>query len=175
MAIVKNSIPYAKALFDLAKEKNQIASIKSDVLILRKICVENSDFKDLISNPTISNESLVGIVQKLFSNKLQNETLQFLQLLIKKGRLNLLEAICETTIHFINQEENIIQVKLTTAAAISDSEKNAIATKFLSNQKFEMENIVNPEIIGGFVLEYNNKILDNSVSHQINQFKNQIG
>lgn len=174
MAIEKNSIPYAKALFDLAKEKNQIATIKADAVALRDVCTKSTDFKDFIANPTIANDKKVEVLKNLFSGKVQTETLEFLLLLVKKGRLSQLPSICEAAIYFFNQEENIIQVKLTTATSISDNEKSTIASKFLGNKKYEMENVVNPSIIGGFVLEFDNKILDNSISNQLNQFKNNL-
>jgi len=174
MSIVKNSIPYAKALFDLSKEKGLTSSIKEDVIALKEVCQNSAEFKDFIANPTVSNDKKAEVLKTLFSGKIQKETLDFLNLLVKKGRLGQLGSICETCISFINESENLIQVKLTTATAISDTEKAQIASKFLGNSKYEVETIVNPEIIGGFVLEFNNKILDNSISNQLNQFKNNL-
>ena len=174
MAVIKSSIPYAKALFDLAKEKNLLAKVKEDVEALRDVCTQSVEFKDIISNPTIANDKKQEILKNLFSGKIQSETLSFLNLLIKKGRLEQLASICESCIQMIHQSENIIQVKLTTATAISDTEQAQIATKFLGNSKYEIESQVNPSIIGGFVIEYDNKILDKSISNQINQFKNNL-
>jgi F-type H+-transporting ATPase subunit delta len=174
MAIEKKSIPYAKALFDLAKEKNLLTQIKSDAVALKDTCKASVEFKDLISNPTIANEKKVELIKTIFSGKIQNETLNFLNLLVKKGRLGQLSSICEACIHFINQSENLIQVKLTTATAVSDTEKTAIASKFLGANKYEIENLVNPDIIGGYVLEFDNKIVDSSISNQLNQFKNNL-
>ncbi len=174
MAIEKKSIPYAKALFDLAKDKNLLKQIKEDAMALKDICKSSIEFKDLISNPTIANDKKVELLKTIFSGKIQADTLNFLNLLVKKGRLGQLSSICEACIHFINQSENLIQVKLTTASAVSDTEKTAIASKFLGANKYEIENIVNPDIIGGFVLEFDNKIVDSSISNQLNQFKNNL-
>ncbi|MBL7788614.1 MAG: ATP synthase F1 subunit delta [Chitinophagales bacterium] len=174
MAIEKNSIPYAKALFSLATEKKNTASIKADVMALQSLATENAEFKDIIKNPTISATLMNDLVQKLFSGKLQPETLDFLRLLIKKGRIGQLASICEAVVFFINQSENLTHVKLTTATAVSDNEKSQIASKFLGDRKCEIENIVNPEIVGGFVLEFDNKILDNSISTQLQTLKNNL-
>lgn len=174
MAIEKNSIPYAKALFNLAVEKKISDEIKQDMLTLKDICKHSAEFKDLISNPTVTNSKKGEVLSSLFSGKIQKDTLDFLNLLIKKGRLGQLSSICEACIHFINESQNLILVKLTTASAISDNDKAQIASKFLGKNKFEMENIINPDIIGGFVLEYDNKILDNSISNQLNKLKNNL-
>ena len=59
MAIVKNSIPYAKALFDLASEKSIVAKVKEDLQSIHNVCEASTEFKDFISNPTISNDSKI--------------------------------------------------------------------------------------------------------------------
>jgi F-type H+-transporting ATPase subunit delta len=174
MAIEKNSIPYAKALFSLATEKKSTASIKADAIALQSLAKNNAEFKDIIKNPTISNTVMNDLVQKLFSGKVQPETLDFLRLLIKKGRIGQLASICEAVVFFVNQSENLTQVKITTATAVSDNEKSQIASKFIGDRKCEIENVVNPEILGGFVLEFDNKILDNSISTQLQTLKNNL-
>jgi F-type H+-transporting ATPase subunit delta len=174
MAIEKNSIPYAKALFSLATDKKNTAQVKADAMALIAIVKGNADFKDIIKNPTVSNTTKADLIQKLFSGKIQVETLNFLQLLIKKGRLGQLASICEAIIFLVNQAENLTQVKLTTATAVSDNEKSQIASKFLGDRKYEIENVVNPSIVGGFVLEFDNKILDNSISTQLQTLKNNL-
>lgn len=174
MAIVKNSIPYAKALYSLAVDNNNTAKVKADAITLHSLAIENIEFKDIIKNPTLSASVMNDLIAKLFEGKVQKETLDFLYLLVKKGRLAQLASICETFVFLVNQAENLTQVRLTTAAAISDTEQAQIATKFLENRKFEIVNVVKPEIVGGFVLEFDNKILDNSISSQIQTLKNNL-
>jgi F-type H+-transporting ATPase subunit delta len=174
MAIEKNSIPYAKALFSLAIDKKSTANVKADAIALQSLAKDNLEFKDIIKNPTISNTVMNDLVQKLFSGKVQPETLDFLRLLIKKGRIGQLGSICEAVVFFVNQSENLTQVKITTATAVSDNEKSQIASKFIGDRKCEIENVVNPEILGGFVLEFDNKILDNSISTQLQTLKNNL-
>jgi F-type H+-transporting ATPase subunit delta len=174
MAIEKNSIPYAKALFSLAIDKKNTAAIKADAQTLKSLAQNHTEFKDLISNPTVSNQTKSNIIKNTFAGKIQPETLNFLFLLIKKGRLGQLGSICETIIHLVNQSENLTQVKLTTATAVTDTEKSQIATKFLGDRKYEIESLVNPELVGGFVLEFDNKILDNSISTQLQTLKNNL-
>lgn len=174
MAIEKNSIPYAKALFSLAIDKKNTAAIKTDAQTLKSLAQGHIEFKDIISNPTVSNQTKSDIIKNTFAGKLQPETLNFLYLLIKKGRLGQLGSICEMIIHLVNQSENLTQVRLTAATAVSDTEKSQIATKFLGNRKYEIESIVNPELVGGFVLEFDNKILDNSISTQLQILKNNL-
>lgn len=174
MAIEKNSIPYAKALFNLSVDKKNTVNVKADAIALMAIANGDENFKDIIKNPTISNTTKSELLQKIFQGKLQQETLDFLQLLVRKGRLSQLASICEALIFLVNQSENLAQVTLTTAYAISDTEKKQIADKFLGSRKYEVESVVKPSIVGGFILEFDHKILDNSISTQLQTLKNNL-
>lgn len=174
MAILKSSIPYAKALFDLAKDKNLLTDIKTDMSSLLDAVNNSPEFKDLISNPTMNKTSKIELFSKLFSGKLKAETSSFLTLLITKGRMAELGSVCESYIHMVNTESNTVLVKLTTASQITDEAKNQIASKALGTAKYEVETIVNPDIIGGYILEFDNKMIDQSLSTKINIIKKDL-
>jgi len=149
-------------------------AVKADAVTLMSLAQGHIEFKDLISNPTVSNQAKSDIIKNTFTGKLQSETIDFLYLLIKKGRLGQLGSICEAIIYLVNQAENLTQVKLTTATALSDTDKSQIATKFLGNRKYEIQSVVNSALLGGFILEFDNKILDNSISTQLQTLKNNL-
>ena len=162
MAILKTSIPYAKALFELAKEKNMVTDIKSDTQSLVQAIDKSTEFADFISNPIVSSTDKTTTLAKLFGGKIKTETSNFLNILVSKGRISELKSVCEAFQEMANKESNTYQLKLTTATHISD------------DAKFEIEAIVNPEILGGFILEYDNRMLDQSISTKINTFKKNI-
>jgi F-type H+-transporting ATPase subunit delta len=174
MAILKTSIPYAKALFELAKEKNMVTDIKSDTQSLVQAIDKSTEFADFISNPIVSSTDKTTTLAKLFGGKIKTETSNFLNILVSKGRISELKSVCEAFQEMANKESNTYQLKLTTATHISDDAKKQIAEKSLGDAKFEIETIVNPEILGGFILEYDNRMLDQSISTKVNTFKKNI-
>lgn len=174
MAIVKSSTPYAKALFDLAKESNSLDSIKSDVGLIKSVLSQSSEFRDFISNPTFKADKMNAFIHTIFNGKINEKTLSFLKVLVSKNRINQLDSVCESFNLLYNASLNLSDVKLTTAVAVSDEVKKQIATDVVKNSNSNIENIIDPSILGGFIVEFDNKIFDNSVLSKLNKIKNKF-
>lgn len=174
MAIVKSSTPYAKALFDLAKESNSLDSIKSDMGLIKSVLFQSSEFRDFISNPTFKADKMNAFIHTIFNGKINEKTLSFLKVLVSKNRINQLESVCESFNLLYNASLNLSDVKLTTAVAVSDEVKKQIATDVVKNSNSNIENIIDPSILGGFIVEFDNKIFDNSVLSKLNKIKNKF-
>ena len=83
-------------------------------------------------------------------------------------------------LHFFyqyNAIKGIHKVKLTTATPLSEEVKNAIVTKIKSEtklQQIELETLVKDELIGGFVLEFNNNLVDASIQRDLRDIRKQF-
>ncbi|MEK7255367.1 MAG: ATP synthase F1 subunit delta, partial [Bacteroidota bacterium] len=110
-----------------------------------------------------------------FSSKFDPMTMAFLKILVKKGREALLRDIAKEAISEFRKIKHITTVRLTTAVKLSDSVVEAIRKKLdasdTTDKNVEITTRVNPELIGGFVLEYDDKLYDASVTHQLEQAK----
>jgi len=73
--------------------------------------------------------------------------------------------------------KGIHKVKLTTAVAVSDELKKSIEAKVQAANGFgtvELETVTQESLIGGFVLEFNNKLVDASIAHDLREIKKQF-
>lgn len=99
----------------------------------------------------------------------------FLKILLKKGREPLLAHIASSFIEQYKRRKHISSVKLTTATKLGDEAVEAIRKKLLestaTDDKVELETAVDPELIGGFVVEIEDKLYDASVAHKLNLLK----
>jgi F-type H+-transporting ATPase subunit delta len=98
-------------------------------------------------------------------------------LLIAKTREEYIPEIITAVIGLYNQLKGIHIVKLTTAAALSEEVKQSIVAKLkaeTSMQHIELHSTVNEELIGGFVLEFNNNLVDASVARDLRDIKKQF-
>ncbi|MBO9620216.1 MAG: ATP synthase F1 subunit delta [Niabella sp.] len=170
---------YAKALLDLAKEKNQVPQVFADVQWLQAVCKESKDFVNLLRSPIIKADKKKSIVTAIAGNNIGTITKGFTDLLIAKNREAILPEILPAFVDQYKVLNNIHTVKLTTAVPVSDEVKNNIINqvkKASGEQNIELETSVNPDIIGGFVLEMGDKMVDASVSYDLKaiakQFKN---
>ncbi len=104
-------------------------------------------------------------------------TSAFNQLLINKNREFYLPEIVDAFIEQYNVIKGIHKVKLTTAVAISEEVKKEIVNKMISEtslQNIELDTQVKEELIGGFVLEFNNNLVDASIQRDLRDIKKQF-
>ena len=104
-------------------------------------------------------------------------TTAFTSLLINKAREAVLPEVITSFIKQYKEEKGIETVKLTTAVPISDAVKNAIIDQVKKTgniQNLELEEVIDPNIIGGFVLQTGDKLIDASIAYDLKNISRQF-
>lgn len=165
---------YAKALLDLAIEQNQLDSVFADMNTLINALDVSSELESVLNNPIIPQDKKKGIFAALFEDKMDAISFGFLKLILEKRRENDLQAIADSFIHLYNEKKGITKVVLTTAVPVSDQMEQSILQKIKSTSQLEQIELikkVDPSIIGGFIVEFNNRIYDDSIQSDLNSLK----
>jgi len=168
---------YAKSLLDIALEQNQVDATLNDIRLLDKVSMDSRDFVNVLRSPIINADKKQAIIEAVLGSKLAPLTKAFVTLLVKKGREGNLPEIAKAFINQYKEMKGIKTVKLTTAVPASDALKNKIlerATASLNNAQVELLETVNPDILGGFVLEMDDKLFDASIRRDLNDVRNQF-
>ena len=168
---------YAKSIFDLAVERNLLEDVHNDMVLLQSMCKSSREFVNLLRSPVIKADKKNKIISAITEGKVSQLTSSFLTLMTTKGREDTLPEIASAFISMYNNIKGISKVKLTTAQAVSDELKQSIIDKMqLSDpsRHIELETVVNENLIGGFVLEYNNNMVDASVLRDLKDIKKQF-
>ncbi len=168
---------YAKSLIDLATELNQLDAIHADMKWLQYICKTNRDFVAVLRSPIIKSDKKEKIIASIIQSNVSGTTAAFIHLLVKKGREGNLPEIATAYIDQFNALKNIHKVKISTAAPLTDELKNILMSQLTvaaPDKKFELETVVNEDLIGGFVLETDGKLVDASVLRDLNDIKKQF-
>ncbi|PZF73812.1 ATP synthase F1 subunit delta [Taibaiella soli] len=168
---------YAKSLLELAVEQNKLDSTLADMQLLSAICLQSRDFLNMLRSPIIKADKKQHIIDAVVGQNISPLTKAFMSLLINKGREANLDEIAEAFIGQYKELKNIRTVKLTTAVAVNDSVKAAIIHKLLgstSQDKIDLETAVDPSLIGGFVVELEDKLIDASIRRDLNEIKAQF-
>jgi F-type H+-transporting ATPase subunit delta len=168
---------YAKSLLDLAQEQNNMEATLADVKLLDAVSKGSRDFENMLRSPIIKADKKQDILNAVLGNKLSPLTQAFVKLLINKGREANLPEIAVAFIQQYKEMKQIKTVKLTTAMPINDSVKNAILNKVtasLNGNTVELKEAVDESLIGGFVLEMDDKLFDASIRRDLNDVKNQF-
>ena len=168
---------YAKSILDLAIEQGQLEAVCADMKYIQAVCNASSEFVNMLRSPIIKADQKNSILSAVLQNKVGVLTNSFIVLLVKKGRESDLHEIANTFIEQYNAMKGIHQVTLTTAVEISADMKNSIEQKVKSDNSFasvELTTKTDESLIGGFVLEFNNNLLDASISRDLKDIKKQF-
>ena len=168
---------YAKSLIDTAVIRNELEAVNSDVLFLQEICKQNEDFVRVLKIPVIKPALKISIVTAVVKGKVTETTIQFLTLVIEKGRENILVEILDNFGKQYNEIKGIHKVNLITAVPVSEEIKQMMIEKIRKDtrlQNVELVLEVRESLIGGFILEYNNYLVDASVARELGDIKRQF-
>lgn len=168
---------YAKALVDLADEKGQLEAVFADMQWLNEASKSSRDFVNLLRSPIIKGEVKKKVVDAVTNGKVGEITAGFNRLLIAKGRERFLPEIAQAFITAYKEKKNIHTVKLTTAVPVSDATRNAIVEQLKKSagyENIELEEKVDPALIGGFVLQIGDKLVDASISYDLRAIARQF-
>ena len=103
-------------------------------------------------------------------------TVRLIDLVLNEGRENMVQFIANSYITLYRQQKNIIRGRLTTAVAVSDAmeQKMRQMVEKRTNGTVEFTTDVDPEILGGFILEYDTYRMDTSVKSQLSNILKQL-
>jgi F-type H+-transporting ATPase subunit delta len=168
---------YAKSLIDLSIEKGQLEVVYADMKYLQELCKLSQEFVTLMRSPIVRSDQKNAILLALTKGKISEITSAFNNLLVKKGREGDLPEIAIAFVEQYNALKGVHVVKLTTATELTAELKTAIETRISKAQGFptiELEAIVDENLIGGFVLEFDNKLVDASILNDLKVIKQQF-
>ncbi len=168
---------YAKSILDLAIEKGELEKLYSDMLYLQDVLKGSRDFINLLKSPVVKADAKSRAVKAVTAGKISPITSGFLDLMIAKAREAVLPEVITAFIRQYKIHKNIHTVKLTTAAPVSDQVKTAIVNQVKKSgnyQNIELETVVDPGIIGGFVLQAGDKLVDASISYDLKEISKQF-
>ena len=169
------AIRYAKAMYDIANEENSINEVYKDMNFINELNSGSLDFKNLLSNSQINFQDKKKFILSLIkqSNAL---TEKLIDLLIHNKRVKIIGDIASSFIQLYNKNNNIKEATIITASPIN----NELESKILSMinikdaKSVNLTNVVNPNIIGGFIIRFDGKEYNASVKQNLNNLKTEL-
>lgn len=168
---------YAKSLIDIAIEKKQLENVFADMQYFQAVGKASPQFLSLLRSPVIKGDKKQAVLNAVSKGKVGIITEGFNRLLVSKGREDVLPEIVTAFIEQYNLLKGINKVKLTTAQPLSNAGRDAILAKITAEAgltNVQLETQVDEKLIGGFVLEYNNNLVDASILRDLNDIRKQF-
>src|SRR5258705_7722873 len=168
---------YAKSLIDLAIEKGQLEKVFDDMQWLQAVCKASRKFVVVLKSRVIKADKKEKIVGAVTKGHVGEITTAFIQLMIRKSRESYLPEVVTAFIKQYKVNKNIYTRKLTSASAVSEEMKSAIVKPIHATtgmQNIELEVGVNEDLIGGFILQAGDKLIDASIAYNLKNIAKQF-
>jgi F-type H+-transporting ATPase subunit delta len=164
---------YAKSLFDLATERKVVKEVNDDMITFKTVCDENRQFLVVLGNPIVRHHTKLAILKKTFEKSVHPVTFSIFNVLTKKNRENLIYSIAEEFDKLYNLQQGIQKVTVTTVTPLTQEQK-ASFTKIVGDstgKQIVLEEKVNENLIGGYILSIGDTQIDTSVRKRLNELK----
>ncbi|WP_297984519.1 ATP synthase F1 subunit delta [uncultured Chryseobacterium sp.] len=167
---------YAQGLLDFTQEVGNTSSVFGEMQDVVKTIGNSKELINFFASPIIDAKkkaSVAGEIFKSFSPVTQN----LIQLVIKHGREKQLQNIAQEFVNKVEDMNGVQRITITTATNLSNENINSIlgSTNLVNhNNKFDVKTIINPEILGGYILRVGDQQIDTSVKTKLSQLKKEF-
>ena len=171
----KISVRYCRAIFQSALEKKNLDKVYQDMIFISEIC-KDPLIEEFLHSPIIVPSKKEAILHKMLEGNIENLTLSLLDLIVKNGRESFIPSIARNFIHETKKFKGITETVLTTAVKVDDNVKKQITDLISGIFKtiVELKETIDPEIIGGFILQIDDNYINASIKNKLRKIKKEL-
>jgi F-type H+-transporting ATPase subunit delta len=170
------ALRYAQALMDVGKEKNSVAEIALDMKTIDDALHEVHELKALLHTPVIRPDVKRKVLHSVFGPHVSKDVMFFIDLLVKKGRGDLLDFSTREFLRLLDEETGTVQALITSARPLDENAKQQIVSKLekISTKKVRASYATDPSLRGGFVAKVGDTLIDASLQHQLENLREEF-
>lgn len=156
---------YAQALFSTAQRYEVVQAVEDDLDAIVGLMTKDRGFRDFLLAPYTSREEKVKIMERIFSDRITALTMQVLRVMLEKRRETEIESVRNEFVDLRRHATATIHVTVSSAEVLDDAQKKALVAKIekTTGKKVEADFMVEPLLIGGVKVAYENFVLDGSL------------
>lgn len=175
MAGERAAIRYAKAVLNLASEKNTAEAVNTDMALIANTVAQSKDLKEMLYNPVIRSSVKKSALLEIFKN-INELTVNLLDTLVTNKRLSILPEVASSYVKLYEAKKGNDIAIVTTAVPITDEIKIMVLAKVksITGKEAAIKSIVDETILGGFILRVGDVQYDASVANQLNKLKREF-
>jgi F-type H+-transporting ATPase subunit delta len=167
------STRYARAIYAYAAEKGSEEAVYKEMKLLTDNFSAYPVLRQAMSDPTVSSDEKIKLLITACGIQVSDPLKQIVRMVVENGRANQMDNIARMYGEVYKKAKGIISAQLTTVEPANEKIKDALI-RIISNgtgETVEFQTHINPELIGGFVLEIGDKQLDASVKDQLRRMR----
>jgi len=167
------SLRYAQALFELAEQVGESDTIQREFLETTELVAKHPEISNLLMNTTIAREEKEDFVEKVLPAKTSHLLVNFIKVLIRKKHFQDLGLIAEKFQDFYEKKKGVQRVQVESPIQLDEFLRNRLRQVLEKRMKREiiLETSVNPEILGGLILDFEGTQIDASYRTVLKELK----
>lgn len=160
---------YAEAALELAEEQKQGERLAVDLDVVWKVMKESREFIALLKSPVISKDKKRALLAEIFRSKLSGFTFNFLNLIVDKGREDVLDDIIKEYYKLRDDRLGIVTLDVRAANDLTKDQQQTIVKRFegITQKKIRVAFSIDKQLKGGFVARVGDTVYDGSVRRQL--------
>ncbi len=167
---------YAAALFGIAKRDNILDAVTADVLLIERFIAEVPYLRAVLLQPLVSEAKKDKVATDAFSDRVTATSLNFVKLLIRKRREDLIDECIREYRALVAESQNRVDAVATTAVAITPQQTTQLILSLerLTGKNVSLTTVIDPDILGGTIVRMGDTIIDGSVRGRLARLEQQL-
>jgi F-type H+-transporting ATPase subunit delta len=162
---------YAKALFEVAKEKGSISQVEEELKAVAGAISGNVDLQKFLNHPGVDNKVKKDLLKQIFAGKVSEPVWNMLQVLIDKGREDIVPALVHDYVKIANEAQGLANATVYSAFPLSENQIADIAAHFkkITGKTLRVETAIDPKLLGGIQVRIGDRLYDGSISGKLSR------
>ncbi|MDA0356424.1 MAG: ATP synthase F1 subunit delta [Bacteroidetes bacterium] len=163
---------YAKALLSAAQEQQVAQYVFDDMVLISESVKASTDLEKLLESAVVKGSVKLNALKAGFP-EVNSLTVKLFELLDTNNRMALMSHVAKAFIEAFDSSQGKITAQVTTAVPMTPALETQVLTKIkaLTNKTVNLEQEVDPSIVGGFILRIGDQQYDASITNQLNQLE----
>lgn len=176
MSTLKIARRYAKSVLETAIEQQLDDVVANDLATVESVGASSADFRAMMRSPIIDAQVKLSVLKDALGSTIHPLTMQFLKLIIEKGRGDLWREIVMEYRALLDDRKNIQRIRVTSAVELGAQERSQLESALTARLKKTVVATydTDPGILGGAVIRVGDQVLDGSIRHQLHVLKDKL-
>jgi len=167
---------YAEALFQVARGEETLDRVEEELTRLNKSLDSNAELREFLSNPQISSDGKKSALFEIFGGKICPITLHWMNMVVDQGRQRRLPAIIEAFLTLTEDARDKVTAEVITSIPLPEDLAKRLEQELskVTRKRVFLKPMVDDSILGGVIVKIENKVIDGSVKHRLEEIKNEM-
>jgi F-type H+-transporting ATPase subunit delta len=169
---------YAKALLAVGSQRGNVDRLLGELdSLVQDVLPKLDQLRAILESPRVPVEAKLGIVDKMLRGRASQEFINFVKVVVRKGRIAALAAIHKAAHTMFNEAAGRLEATLITAAPVDGATQERVAARLTEQlgQQVSLASRVDPRILGGMVVRVGDTVYDASLANQLQRIRRAAG